>query len=65
MSTMTALTAAGHGESRCVPVSATPGSPATTTTPSALKTGFDPRQLTSAYRYSRIHPQGLQAWRRS
>ena len=28
----------------------------------AAKTGFDPRQL-SDYRYFRIHPQRLQAWR--
>jgi hypothetical protein len=28
----------------------------------AAKTGFDPRQL-SGYRYFRIHPQRLQAWR--
>jgi hypothetical protein len=28
----------------------------------AAKTGFDPRQL-SSYRYFRIHPQRLQAWR--
>ncbi|MFF4229183.1 pyridoxamine 5'-phosphate oxidase family protein [Streptomyces sp. NPDC001820] len=29
----------------------------------AAKTGFDPRQLTSAYLYFRIHPQRIQAWR--
>lgn len=29
----------------------------------AVKTGFDPRQLTSAYLYFRIHPQRIQAWR--
>jgi hypothetical protein len=29
----------------------------------AAKTGFDPRRLTSAYLYFRIHPQRLQAWR--
>jgi hypothetical protein len=29
----------------------------------AAKTGFDPRQLTSPYRYFRIRPQRLQAWR--
>jgi hypothetical protein len=29
----------------------------------AAKTGFDPRQLASSYRYFRIHPQRLQAWR--
>ena len=28
----------------------------------AAKTGFDPRQL-SGYRYFRIHPRRLQAWR--
>ncbi len=28
----------------------------------AAKTGFDPRELTG-YRYFRIHPQRLQAWR--
>jgi hypothetical protein len=28
----------------------------------AAKTGFDPRQL-AGYRYFRIHPQRLQAWR--
>ena len=29
----------------------------------AVKTGFDPRQLTSTYLYFRIHPQRIQAWR--
>src|SRR5919199_1328232 len=29
----------------------------------AEKTGFDPRQLTTAYLYFRVHPQRLQAWR--
>lgn len=29
----------------------------------AAKAGFDPRQLTSPYRYFRIHPRRLQAWR--
>jgi nitroimidazol reductase NimA-like FMN-containing flavoprotein (pyridoxamine 5'-phosphate oxidase superfamily) len=29
----------------------------------AAKTGFDPRELTSAYHYFRIAPQRLQAWR--
>jgi hypothetical protein len=29
----------------------------------AAKTGFDPRQLTSPYRYFRIEPRRLQAWR--
>ncbi|WSY18000.1 pyridoxamine 5'-phosphate oxidase family protein (plasmid) [Embleya sp. NBC_00896] len=29
----------------------------------AVKTGFDPRQLTSSYHYFRIRPQRLQAWR--
>jgi hypothetical protein len=29
----------------------------------AAKTGFDPRQLAGDYRYFRIHPQRLQAWR--
>jgi Pyridoxamine 5'-phosphate oxidase len=29
----------------------------------AAKTGFDPRQLTSAWLYFRIRPQRLQAWR--
>lgn len=29
----------------------------------AVKTGFDPRQLTTSYIYFRIHPQRLQAWR--
>lgn len=29
----------------------------------AAKTGFDPRQLTPPYRYFRIYPQRLQAWR--
>ena len=29
----------------------------------AAKTGFDPRQLTSAYLYFRILPRRLQAWR--
>ena len=29
----------------------------------AAKTGFDPRQLMSSYRYFRIHAQRLQAWR--
>jgi hypothetical protein len=29
----------------------------------ATKTGFDPRQLTPAYLYFRIHPRRLQAWR--
>jgi nitroimidazol reductase NimA-like FMN-containing flavoprotein (pyridoxamine 5'-phosphate oxidase superfamily) len=29
----------------------------------ADKTGFDPRQLTTPYRYFRIHPQRIQAWR--
>ena len=29
----------------------------------AVKTGFDPRQLTNPYLYFRIHPQRLQAWR--
>jgi len=31
----------------------------------AAKTGFDPRTLTTPYRYFRIHPQRLQAWRES
>jgi len=31
----------------------------------AAKTGFDPRKLTTAYLYFRIHPQRLQAWRES
>jgi Pyridoxamine 5'-phosphate oxidase len=29
----------------------------------AAKTGFDPRQLSTPYRYFRIAPQRLQAWR--
>ena len=29
----------------------------------AVKTGFDPRQLTTSYLYFRIHPQRIQAWR--
>jgi hypothetical protein len=29
----------------------------------AAKTGFDPRQLDSDYRYFRLRPQRLQAWR--
>ena len=29
----------------------------------AAKTGFDPRELTPAYLYFRIHPRRLQAWR--
>jgi hypothetical protein len=29
----------------------------------AVKTGFDPRQLTSSYHYFRIEPRRLQAWR--
>jgi pyridoxamine 5'-phosphate oxidase-like protein len=29
----------------------------------AAKTGFDPRQLTGAYRYFRLRPQRVQAWR--
>ena len=29
----------------------------------AVKTGFDPRQLTSSYRYFRIYPRRVQAWR--
>ncbi|MDQ0941713.1 pyridoxamine 5'-phosphate oxidase family protein [Streptomyces sp. V1I1] len=29
----------------------------------AVKTGFDPRELTSPYLYFRIHPQRIQAWR--
>jgi Pyridoxamine 5'-phosphate oxidase len=29
----------------------------------AVKTGFDPRQLTTPYTYFRIHPRRLQAWR--
>ncbi|MFF1448384.1 pyridoxamine 5'-phosphate oxidase family protein [Streptomyces sp. NPDC058274] len=29
----------------------------------AAKTGFDPRQLTTAYLYFRITPQRVQAWR--
>lgn len=29
----------------------------------AAKTGFDPRQLTTPYRYFRIVPRRLQAWR--
>jgi hypothetical protein len=29
----------------------------------ADKTGFDPRELTTPYRYFRIHPQRVQAWR--
>jgi hypothetical protein len=29
----------------------------------AAKTGFDPRQLTSAYLYFRIHLWRVQAWR--
>ncbi|NGO06810.1 pyridoxamine 5'-phosphate oxidase family protein [Streptomyces sp. HC44] len=29
----------------------------------ATKTGFDPRRLTTAYLYFRIHPQRVQAWR--
>lgn len=29
----------------------------------AGKTGFDPRELASAYLYFRVHPKRLQAWR--
>lgn len=29
----------------------------------AAKTGFDPRELTTPYRYFRIAPQRIQAWR--
>ncbi|WP_151475732.1 pyridoxamine 5'-phosphate oxidase family protein [Streptomyces albicerus] len=29
----------------------------------AVKTGFDPRQLTTAYLYFRVRPQRVQAWR--
>ncbi|MFV0132284.1 pyridoxamine 5'-phosphate oxidase family protein [Streptomyces sp. HMX87] len=29
----------------------------------AAKTGFDPRQLTTPYRYFRVVPQRIQAWR--
>lgn len=29
----------------------------------AVKTGFDPRQLTTSYLYFRIRPQRVQAWR--
>jgi hypothetical protein len=29
----------------------------------AVKTGFDPRQLSTSYLYFRIYPQRLQAWR--
>jgi hypothetical protein len=29
----------------------------------AARTGFDPRQLTTAYTYFHIHPERLQAWR--
>jgi len=29
----------------------------------AARTGFDPRALTTPYRYFRIHPQRIQAWR--
>jgi hypothetical protein len=29
----------------------------------ATKTGFDPRRLTTPYRYFRIRSQRLQAWR--
>jgi hypothetical protein len=29
----------------------------------AAKTGFDPRQLTTAYLYFHIHPRRIQAWR--
>jgi hypothetical protein len=29
----------------------------------AVKTGFDPRELTTPYTYFRIRPQRLQAWR--
>jgi hypothetical protein len=29
----------------------------------AIKTGFDPRKLTTSYQYFRIHPVRLQAWR--
>jgi hypothetical protein len=29
----------------------------------AAKTGFDPRQLAGPYRFFRIHPQRVQAWR--
>ena len=29
----------------------------------AAKTGFDPRRLTTPYRYFRIRPQRVQAWR--
>jgi nitroimidazol reductase NimA-like FMN-containing flavoprotein (pyridoxamine 5'-phosphate oxidase superfamily) len=31
----------------------------------AAKTGFDPRTLSTAYLYFRIHPRRLQAWRES
>jgi hypothetical protein len=29
----------------------------------AEKTGFDPRELTTPYRYFRVHPLRIQAWR--
>ncbi|GIH89464.1 pyridoxamine 5'-phosphate oxidase family protein [Planobispora siamensis] len=29
----------------------------------AIKTGFDPRSLSSPYLYFRVHPQRIQAWR--
>jgi hypothetical protein len=29
----------------------------------AVKTGFDPRELSTPYTYFRIHPRRLQAWR--
>ncbi|WP_165439828.1 hypothetical protein [Micromonospora kangleipakensis] len=29
----------------------------------AAKTGFDPRRLTGRYRYFRVRPQRIQAWR--
>ncbi|GII03203.1 pyridoxamine 5'-phosphate oxidase family protein [Planobispora takensis] len=29
----------------------------------AVKTGFDPRRLSSPYLYFRVHPQLIQAWR--
>lgn len=29
----------------------------------AARTGFDPRRLTTPYRYFRIRPQRVQAWR--
>ena len=29
----------------------------------AIKTGFDPRKLTTSYQYFRIHPVRLQSWR--